>query len=310
MDFEGQPLCSIGIPTYNRPVLLAKTLQEVLNQSYPNLEIIISDNASPDADVAEICHQTVAIDKRIRYFRQTENIGPSANFEFVFRQATGIYFMWAADDDRRSLTYVEKLIAALQERPAAVLCGMEACYETADETVEFFPQYSEIYSGLGGCKKDRILKMIAHLGTANIIYGLFRRDALLHQGVPAARWIGKTLNEHPLFVLVADKGDVVCLPEVGLWKRATTDTVEFARWHAEGGFYRRGPNLRHVRSIYKFHRSVMGEIDAAIEALDLPQAHIAEIRRRQRRELAKHAIHLLAGWKPQRVSRSARSVQK
>ena len=136
-------------PHYNRPVLLAKTLQEVLNQSYPNLEIIISDNASPDADVAEICHQTVAIDKRIRYFRQTENIGPSANFEFVFRQATGIYFMWAADDDRRSLTYVEKLIAALQERPAAVLCGMEACYETADETVEFFPQYSEIYSVRG-----------------------------------------------------------------------------------------------------------------------------------------------------------------
>ena len=110
-----------------------------------------------------------AMDARIRYFRQEENIGPTANFEFVYRQATGEYFMWAADDDRRSSTYIEKLIAALQERPAAVLCAMEACYETPDKVVQFFPQYSEIYSGLGGTKKDRILKMMAHLGTANII---------------------------------------------------------------------------------------------------------------------------------------------
>ena len=158
MGAEGKPLCSVGIPTYNRPALLAATLQEIRTQTYPNLEIIISDNASPDADVEKTCRQAAAVDRRIWYIRQEENIGPSANFEFVFRQATGQYFMWAADDDRRSLTYIEKLVAALQARPAAVLCAMEACYETSDGIGDAFPQYSAIYSGLGGDKKDRILK--------------------------------------------------------------------------------------------------------------------------------------------------------
>ena len=139
---------------------------------------------------------------------------------------------------------------------------------------------------------------------------MFRRDALLHQGVPAFRWIGKTLNEHPLFVLLADKGEVVCLREVGLWKRTAPGSLEFARWHAFGGFYPKGPKLRHLKSIFRYHRRVMGEIDTALETLDLPRSDIDEIRRWQRRELARHAIYLFIGWKPKTVLRSGRAPQE
>jgi len=292
------PLCSIGVPTYNRPSLLARALDEIRNQTYRNLEIIVSDNASPDPEVEALCRRVAAEDSRVRYFRQCENIGASANFEFVFREATAEFFMWAADDDRRSATYVETLVAAMQSRPMAALCAMEACYETDDGVAAFFPQYAEIYHGIGSNRKERILKVIAHLGTANITYGLFRRRALFHGEIPAVRWIGPTLNEHPLFVLVADKGDVVCLPQVGLWKRATPETVAFASWHAGGGFRWRRPSLRRLKTIYRYHRAATGEIDAALDALDLPTADITEMKRRQRRELARHAVYFFIGWKP------------
>ena len=74
------PLCSVGIPTYNRPDLLSETIAEIRSQSYRELQIIISDNASPDRQVERIGREAAAADPRIRYFRQPENTGARANF--------------------------------------------------------------------------------------------------------------------------------------------------------------------------------------------------------------------------------------
>ena len=94
-----EPLVSVGIPTYNRPEGLKRTLEHVLLQTYRNIEIIVSNNASTDPLVDQVIDDFVARDKRIRYFKQPENKGPLFNFKFVSRQATGDLFMWAADDD-------------------------------------------------------------------------------------------------------------------------------------------------------------------------------------------------------------------
>ena len=47
-------LVSIGLPTYNRPENLEKALKCITNQTYKNIEIIVSDNASPNYKVQEI----------------------------------------------------------------------------------------------------------------------------------------------------------------------------------------------------------------------------------------------------------------
>ena len=91
-----QPLVSVGIPTYNRPEGLRRTLECITGQTYRNLEIIISDNCSPDPAVEQVTRSFMAQDARIQYFRQPENKGAAFNFKFVLEQATGEYFMWAA----------------------------------------------------------------------------------------------------------------------------------------------------------------------------------------------------------------------
>lgn len=96
---DHQPLVSVGIPTYNRPEGLRRTLKCITQQTYKNLEIIISDNNSSNSEVIKVLEEFRERDNRIKYFRQKENIGAAKNFNFVLKKATGIYFMWAADDD-------------------------------------------------------------------------------------------------------------------------------------------------------------------------------------------------------------------
>ena len=114
------PKVSIGMPVYNGGKTLAEAIRSVIAQSVPEIEIIISDNGSQD-DTAEVCKAIIAADPRIRYFRQPETICATENFKFVLDKARAPYFMWAAHDDVRDPDYAERLMAALEANPRAIL---------------------------------------------------------------------------------------------------------------------------------------------------------------------------------------------
>ncbi|MBN1168115.1 MAG: glycosyltransferase family 2 protein [Methanospirillaceae archaeon] len=105
MDISGttqtdkRPLVSVGIPTYNRPEGLRRTLNCITGQTYKNLEIIVSDNCSLGPETERVVREFMGRDSRIQFFQQNENMGVAFNFQFVLEKATGEYFMWAADDD-------------------------------------------------------------------------------------------------------------------------------------------------------------------------------------------------------------------
>lgn len=67
-------LISIIIPIYNKQRFIRKCLQSVLNQTYPNTEVIIIDDCSTDNSY-EICKQAAETDSKIRLYRNSENIG-------------------------------------------------------------------------------------------------------------------------------------------------------------------------------------------------------------------------------------------
>lgn len=113
------PLVSIGVPVYNGEKSLARTLDCLLGQTYKNIELILSDNASTDA-TAEICQKYCAQDKRIRYVRQEKNLGLHGNWTYVADQAQGEFFMWAAADDYWEPEFVEALANKLLEEPDAI----------------------------------------------------------------------------------------------------------------------------------------------------------------------------------------------
>jgi glycosyltransferase involved in cell wall biosynthesis len=98
---------TIGMPVFNGEKFLKSSIDSLLSQTYQNFELIISDNNSTDL-TESICREYKKQDSRIKYYRQKENIGPTANFRFVLEQSESEYFMWAAVDDKWKSTFLEK----------------------------------------------------------------------------------------------------------------------------------------------------------------------------------------------------------
>src|SRR3954452_19417915 len=94
------PLVTIGFPVYNGGEQFEAALDALRAQTWRNLDILISDNASTDQTEA-ICRRAAAEGDRIRYVRQPRNLGPTGNFNFVRKQRKGEFFAWAAHDDVR-----------------------------------------------------------------------------------------------------------------------------------------------------------------------------------------------------------------
>ena len=106
------PKVSIGMPVYNGEKYIREALDSLLAQTFTDFELIISDNCSTDG-TSHICKEYTNKDSRVRYIRQSTNIGPNANFEFVLQEASGEFFMWAAHDDRWNGVFLEKLVTTL-----------------------------------------------------------------------------------------------------------------------------------------------------------------------------------------------------
>src|SRR5512137_1629961 len=91
-----KPKVSICIPTYGRAQVLKHVIKSVLDQTYPDFEVFISDDASPD-NTAEVVKSFN--DKRIRYHRHEVNLGVRKNWSYVIENARGEYVFKLDDDD-------------------------------------------------------------------------------------------------------------------------------------------------------------------------------------------------------------------
>jgi glycosyltransferase involved in cell wall biosynthesis len=128
------PRVSIGMPVYNGENYLANALDSLLHQTFMDLEIVISDNASTDT-TQEICEAYARMDARIRYHRNDTNLGPGPNYNRAFLLSRGEYFQWAAHDDLFAPDYIEKCVRVLDNDPSVVLCHAKTCFIDSQGTV-------------------------------------------------------------------------------------------------------------------------------------------------------------------------------
>jgi glycosyltransferase involved in cell wall biosynthesis len=108
------PFVSVIIPTYNRARLLGRAIQSILNQTYPNFEIIIVDDCSSDNTenvVRSLC------DERIRYIRQEKNTGAVVARNRGIKAAIGEYVAFQDSDDEWLPEKLEKQMKAFEIGP-------------------------------------------------------------------------------------------------------------------------------------------------------------------------------------------------
>ncbi|HEV3217973.1 MAG TPA: glycosyltransferase [Vicinamibacterales bacterium] len=180
------PLVSIGLPVHNAERYLRQALDSLVGQDYPNVEVIVSDNASEDS-TQQICAEYARRDARLLYHRVERNMGAVWNFRRVLELARGEYFMWAAFDDIRDRRYVSACVAMLESRPEAVLCCTEVLF--IDEKGERMdvPPWAYPSHPTGATARERV-RHLAQVEVAVDFYGLARKAVLAQIRRPVASW--------------------------------------------------------------------------------------------------------------------------
>jgi GT2 family glycosyltransferase len=209
---DRQPGVSIGLPVYNGARHLAEALDSLLAQTYSDFELIISDNASTD-ETAAICADYARRDPRIRYVRQSQNIGAPRNWSFVATVARGTYFKWASSNDICAADMLERCVTTLSSRPDAVLCyGRTSLMD--EDTGQQTP-----YDGDFSIEDERPSERFKHLLRAirlnNAQCGLIRTSVLRQTGLDRPYPAG----DMPLMGELALRGRFILVPEVLLVRR-------------------------------------------------------------------------------------------
>lgn len=206
---QAMRLVSIGVPIFNEAMHLAMTLDSLLAQDYPNIEIVICDNASTDA-TPDICAHAAGRDSRIRVLRAAENQGATANFQRCLDEANGDFFMWAGGHDLWSSNYVSQCIAALDAHPAAIIAVPESNW--IDENGQTYGSRASILDTRDMVPLARLLTLL--WANMHPIYGLIRTDKLRACGsLPNYPGADMVLLAHLIL-----EGDFVPAP-MALWSR-------------------------------------------------------------------------------------------
>ena len=172
------PLVSIGVPVFNGEKTLVAALESLTKQSFNNIEIIISDNASTDS-TQTICEKFAEKDSRVNYIRQEKNIGSAKNFEFVFKKSYGKYFMWAAADDIRSDNFINENINFLEKNTDYSASTSPNCFEKKSSM-----STKKIIFSLEGSIENR--------------FDVFLKNAWVSHGIFYALMRTQILNKYPL----------------------------------------------------------------------------------------------------------------
>lgn len=171
------PLVSIGMPVYNEAAHLEETLCSLRAQDYPNIEIVICDNASTDSTLA-ICRKHASEDSRIRIEPAKTNQGATANFRKAFDVSRGDYFMWAAGHDLWSTGLVSELVSALESNPdACIAFGSSRWIGPSGDASEKQSGWTDT-RGLGALARFFTVLW----GNMHPVMGLMRRDRLAECG--------------------------------------------------------------------------------------------------------------------------------
>jgi glycosyltransferase involved in cell wall biosynthesis len=218
-DPSSVPLVNIGVPVFNGEEKIEKAIYSLLNQTYSNLQVVISDNASTDK-TGRICERICAEDERVTYLKQPVNLGLTANFNAVLDRAEGDYFMWLGHDDWLSERYIEVCVRTLDENPDVSLVAGQTIYYRDGEV---------LYRGVGvqlpqESPQERVAAYYGMVSENGTFYGLMRREQLANvrmNDVMGGDWL--------VIAAMAFLGKVVTLPSVSVNRGLGGATASYSK---------------------------------------------------------------------------------
>lgn len=172
---------SLGMPVFNGENYIGPAIRSILGQTYQDFELLICDNASHDG-TEDICRSYAEKDRRIRYYRNDENLGAAKNFNRTVELADGEYFKWAAHDDMLAPAYLEKCLEVLEKDSSIILAFPKTILvDHLGDPVSKYEVNMKNISSEKAPTRFRDLILINHWGIE--IFGLFRKSVLESTGL-------------------------------------------------------------------------------------------------------------------------------
>jgi Glycosyl transferase family 2 len=224
MRMHSPPLVTVGLLVYNGERYLERALHALLAQDYPQLELVVSDNASTDATSA-IGRRAARDDSRIRYVRNRTAVGALENFNLTLARARGIYYMGAGVDDEWKPTMVSRCVGVLEADEDVVVAYPEATLIDLDGRP--LDRLTDRVDTRGLGPTDRLRLIREKIRSLHVVSGVVRTDALRAIGGAQRIWA----PDVPMVVGLALRGSFAQLPERLFAKRIdAAEEVLTQRW--------------------------------------------------------------------------------
>jgi glycosyltransferase involved in cell wall biosynthesis len=214
------PIVSVCVPSYRAEPFLRATLQSVLDQSMEDWELVVVDDASPDASW-EIA-QEFAGDPRVRLERNERNVGPAPTWNRALALARAPYVKLLCSDDLIYPLCLERQVRAFQDHPDAVLVAARRDIIDGGGRVVIRGR------GLGRLRGEVDGEAAVHelvraginfFGEPSVV--MFRSDALVASGGFSEDW--QYTLDLDAYTEVLKKGSLVCLDDtVGAFRVSST----------------------------------------------------------------------------------------
>ena len=215
------PLVSVMIPTFNRPEMFALTLESALAQTYPNVEILVTDN-STNEETANLM-EYYKDEPRITYLRNRGAKSKAENFAPFERLAKGEYLQWLMDDDILAPHKLEKMIAVFRAHPNITLAASQrGMIDGEGNDIGVYCPIEGLegeYQVFAGEKAGRTLffSVCNYIGEPSAV--LFRRKDLVHHYWRADSRGYITLSDVAMWLELLEKGDIAIFREPLSWYR-------------------------------------------------------------------------------------------
>lgn len=199
----------ILLATYNGEKYLEAQLESILNQTYSNFRLLISDDCSSD-NTKKILEKYKEKDNRIITFFQEKNLGVIKNFEFLLKQVENKYYMFSDQDDIWKKNKIEKSIKKMEEFNCDLVY---TDLEVVDENLNVI--YSSYWKLKGIYKKIKKYNNFESLYLNNFITGctIISKKEFIDKVLPLPNTSKYVLHDYWIPLIISQYGKIDYIEE-------------------------------------------------------------------------------------------------
>lgn len=231
-DMANPPLVSILIPSYHSG-FFREALESAINQTYRNIEIIISDDCA-GTEIEDIVRPYLETDPRITYLKHTSELARKdygrSNIHDCFVLANGEYIKYLFDDDRLAPNCVERMVKAFAENPdiALVTSKRQRIDENGDYLQDFIATIAPVTedSRIDGLSLGHALLASKINFVGEPTTAMFRKQDMLHVKPDIMGFDNHEIGgigDVAIWMNLLTKGDAIYL----------TDSLSYFRTHSK-----------------------------------------------------------------------------